>query len=111
MSLAADLFRSQSTFTAWRKQRDGNGRDETYLQLGSFSCTWTNKPATVKTSDGREFTPSISIYTKTADIQRGDVIAIGSFTDLEPVDSAREVMDIRTDQPMLGTPDYNIYAD
>ncbi|MGB2264756.1 MAG: hypothetical protein ACPH3C_06190 [Glaciecola sp.] len=110
MSLARDAFYRQSKFTAWREERDANGIDTAYALIGTFSCTWTNKSATKINEAGREFTPAISIFAKTSDIIRGDVVSIGEFVGSEPPESARKVMKVEYEPALVGTPDYNIHA-
>lgn len=110
MSLARNYFYRQSKFTAWREVKSSNGRDSEYIQLGSFDCTWSNDAVTKKTEDGREFIPSLAVFAKTDEVKRGDLIAIGEFDDILPIESAREVMKVETDRPLIGTQDYNYYA-
>ena len=117
MSLVADFFRTganSTSFTLWRlSEGDPTDPDDNggWSRIGAFSCTYTTNPKLIKDADGRMFKPSIAIYTKYSGALRGDRMVIGDIANAEPTSDAREITHIMSAHPLLGTPDYDLFAE
>jgi hypothetical protein len=76
--------------TIWRSTPDSYG-GFTYAAPETTLGRWQDGGVIVRTSSGDQVIGSSTIYL-TVDVDENDWVALGTFTDLEPVDTATQVL-------------------
>jgi hypothetical protein len=110
MSLIRGYFTSAAKATIWRVTGKSVYGDLTYSNMGSIKCTYTSNTQLQSDSDGREFKPSLAIFTSSSIAKKGDMVLIGTSQEAQPPSGAKEIRSIATAAPMFGPQDYDLFV-
>jgi hypothetical protein len=109
MSTILGMFKSQK-LTVWSESgydnadRWGGNWNTPIIIDGRFMEGGTM----TRGEDGSEFVPNRTIVTEYAGLSTGMRIAIGEFTDAQPVSNAETIRKVQTGTPLIGNQDYKI---
>lgn len=96
--------------TRWRQVASSDPYAITWGSPVTVSCAYINTGSVQKDDNGTDFMPASTYYCKAGDFVNGDRVALGEYSDAEPVEGSESVRKVKTKTPLVGSRDMTIYT-